>query len=308
LTTEVEDKPELEPELPLGPAAAAPAGSDAEELRQATQTELAQLKEASRFATPERVLQVLEALFFAAEKPLDLPALGDTTQFSEDLLKTGLAELQKLYPPGGVRGVVLVDLGGRWQLRTEPQVGAYVRRMLQVKPMRLTRAALETLAIISYRQPITRPEVEDLRGVDCGAVTKALLERKLIRILGKKDEPGRPLIYGTTREFLELFNLRDLTQLPTLREFQELSEESRKIVEEEAPGVPAVAGLTELAHDPAVAARIAQATAESESALAQLESAIDRAEETTRSAAAVLAPPAPPAPPSAPAVPAEKKE
>jgi segregation and condensation protein B len=150
--------------------------------------------------------------------------------------------------------------------------------------------------------------VEDLRGVDCGAVTKALLERKLIRILGKKDEPGRPLIYGTTREFLELFNLRDLTQLPTLREFQELSEESRKIVEEEAPGVPAVAGLTELAHDPAVAARIAQATAESESALAQLESAIDRAEETTRSAAAVLAPPAPPAPPSAPAVPAEKKE
>jgi segregation and condensation protein B len=304
LTTEAENKPALEPELPLEPAAAAPAESDAEELREATQTELAQLKEASRFATPERALQVLEALFFAAEKPLDLPALEDTTQFGKELLQTALAELQKLYPPGGARGVVLVDLGGRWQLRTEPQVGAYVRRMLQVKPMRLTRAALETLAIISYRQPITRPEMEDLRGVDCGAVTKALLERKLIRILGKKDEPGRPLIFGTTKEFLELFNLRDLTQLPTLREFQELSEESRKIVEEEAPGGPAVAGLTELAQDPAVAARIAQATAESESALAQLESAIDHAEETTRSAAAVLTPPAPPAPPA----PAEKKE
>jgi len=75
--------------------------------------------------------------------------------------------------------------------------------------------------------------MEDLRGVDCGAVTKALLERKLIRILGKKDEPGRPLLFGTTKEFLELFNLRDLTQLPTLREFQELSEESRKIVEDD---------------------------------------------------------------------------
>jgi segregation and condensation protein B len=141
--------------------------------------------------------------------------------------------------------------------------------------------------------------MEDLRGVDCGAVTKALLERKLIRILGKKDEPGRPLLYGTSREFLELFNLRDLTQLPTLREFQELSEESRKIVEEEAPGAPPVAGLTDLASDPAVAERIAKATMESESALAQLESAIDQAEETTKSAAAVLAPPAPPAPSSA---------
>jgi segregation and condensation protein B len=304
LTTGVEDKPAQEPELPLGPeAGAAAAGSDAEELHEATQTELQQLKEAARFVAPERALQVLEALFFAAEKPLDLPALEDTTQFDKGVLQTALAELQKLYPPGGPRGVVLVDLGGRWQLRTDPQVGPYVRRMLQVKPMRLTRAALETLAIIAYRQPITRPEMEDLRGVDCGAITKALLERKLVRILGKKDEPGRPLLYGTSREFLELFNLRDLTQLPTLREFQELSEESRKIVEEETPSAPAVAGLTELAHDPAVAARIAQASAESESALAQLESAIEQADQTTKSAAAVLDPPA-----AEPVAPAEKKE
>src|SRR5439155_8762727 len=192
----------------------------------------------------------LEALFFAAEKPLDLPMLEEATQFGKELLQTALADLQKVYPPGGARGVHLFDLGGRWQLRTDPSIGAYVRRMLQVKPMRLTRAALETLAIVAYRQPVTRPEIEDLRGVDCGAVTKALLERKLIRILGKKDEPGRPLLYGTSKEFLELFNLRDLTQLPTLREFQELSEESRKIVEEETPSAPPVAGLTELAHDP----------------------------------------------------------
>jgi segregation and condensation protein B len=164
-----------------------------------------------------------------------------------------------------------------------------------VKPLRLTRAALETLAIVAYRQPITRPEMEDLRGVDCGAITKALLERKLIRILGKKDEPGRPLLYGTTREFLELFNLRDLTQLPTLREFQELSEESRRIVEEEAP--PQAAGLSDLAHDPELQERMIQATAESESALAQLESAMDDAEERSKSAAEVLSPPpAPEAP------------
>ena len=283
---------ENEPELPL--EAKPP---DEVELQEATQTELQQLKEAARFATPDRAAIVLEALLFAAEKPLDIGALEDATQFSRELLQSALAEVQKKYAPGA-GGVVLLDLGGRWQLRTDHQVAPYVRRMLQVKPMRLTRAALETLAIIAYRQPITRPEIEDLRGVDSGAVTKALLERKLIRILGKKDEPGRPLIYGTTREFLELFNLRDLTQLPTLREFQELSEESRKIVEEEAP--PPVAGLTALAHDPAVAERIAQAGAESESALAALESAMDRADASAKNTAQVLAPPPPPEPPKEP--------
>ena len=310
MTTESDNpEPPLEPKAEGDASAGARGGAigDEIELQEATQTELQQLKEAARFVAPERALQVLEALFFAAEKPLDLPALEDTTQFDKAVLQAALAELQKLYPPGGPRGVQLLDLGGRWQLRTEPQVGAYVRRMLQVKPMRLTRAALETLAIIAYRQPVTRPEMEDLRGVDCGAVTKALLERKLIRILGKKDEPGRPLLYGTSKEFLELFNLRDLTQLPTLREFQELSEESRKIVEEEAPTAPSVAGLTELAHDPAVAERIAQATVESETALAQLESAMQQADETSKTAAAVLAPPAPP-PAAEPAAPAEKKE
>src|SRR5437870_13013742 len=129
-----------------------------------------------------------------------------------------------------------------------------------------------------------RPEREGLRGGDCGAVTKALLERKRIRVHGKKDEPGRPLIFGTTKEFLELFNLRDLTQLPTLREFQELSEESRKIVEEEAPAPP-VSGLTELASDPGAAERMAQTTVESESALLALESAMDEAEQKATTAA-----------------------
>jgi segregation and condensation protein B len=253
--------------------------NDEQELHEAAQTEFQQLKEAARFATADRAAIVLEALFFAAEKPLDVPALEEATQFSKELLEQALAELQKTYSPGS-GGVALVDLGGRWQLRTEPAVGAYVRRMLQVKPMRLTRAALETLAIVAYRQPITRPELEDLRGVDCGAVTKALLERKLVRILGKKDEPGRPLIYGTTKEFLELFNLRDLTQLPTLREFQELSEESRRIVEEEAPAVPPLPPPAE-----------PQASdMESERALAALESAMDQADETAKSAEQTLKP------------------
>jgi segregation and condensation protein B len=292
-------------ELPPDAAAASP--PDEQELQQESQTELSMLAEAARFATPDRASVVVEALLFAAEKPLDLSALRDATQMDESLLRQAIALLQQRYS-SGASGVVLVEVGGRWQLRTDPQLSAYVRRLLQVKPMRLTRAALETLAIVAYRQPVTRPEIEDLRGVDSGAVTKALLERKLIRILGKKDEPGRPLLYGTTKEFLELFSLRDLTQLPTLREFQELSEESRKIVEEEAPAPP-IAGVTDLAQDPGAAEKLAQHTAESDAALAQLESAMDHADEQSKAAAHILAPPAPPpestSAPDQPGTPAE---
>jgi len=203
-----------------------------------------------------------------------VPQMMEATQFTKDQCEAGVLGLTKAYADRN-GGVIVADLGGRWQLRTEPQVGAYVRRMLQVKPMRLTRAGLETLAIIAYRQPITRPEMEELRGVDCGAVTKALLERKLVRILGKKDEPGRPLLYGTTKEF------------------QELSEESRKIVEEEHPAAPPVAGLTELAHDPAVEAKLQAALAESDAALEQLEKAMGHAEEQHKVVSAVLNPVAP---------------
>jgi segregation and condensation protein B len=284
------------PEGPADAVTALPEGgrqSDEQELQDAALDDLKLLAEAARFASPQRVQQVLEAILFSAEKPLDVPQMMEATQFTKDQVEAGVAALAKAYQERN-GGVVVADLGGRWQLRTEPQVGAYVRRMLQVKPMRLTRAGLETLAIIAYRQPITRPEMEDLRGVDCGAVTKALLERKLVRILGKKDEPGRPLLYGTTKEFLELFNLRDLTQLPTLREFQELSEESRKIVEEEHPNAaPPVAGLTELAHDPAVEAKLQAALAESDAALEQLEKAMGRAEEQHKVVSAVLSPPPP---------------
>jgi segregation and condensation protein B len=273
----------------------APPPVDEEEPAVALQDDVKLLVETARFATPARVQAVVEALLFAAEKPIPLATLADTTHFSPEQLDSALAALRLRYAAGEA-GIVLADLGGRWQLRTDAQVGPYVRRLLQVKPMRLTRAAMETLAMVAYRQPITRPELEDLRGVDCGAVTKALLERKLIRILGKKDEPGRPILYGTSREFLELFNLRDLTQLPTLREFQELSEESRKIVEEEAPGAPAISGLTDLARDPAVETKLQEATHESDAALDQLEKAMAVAEERAKTAAAVLAPPEGPKP------------
>jgi segregation and condensation protein B len=110
-----------------------------------------------------------------------------------------------------------------------------VQKLVVGKPVRLTRAQLETLAIIAYRQPITRPEIDDIRGVDSGGTLRLLLERDLIRVLGKKEEPGRPLLYGTTPDFLEFFNLNDLRDLPTLTEYSELSPESLEEVERLAP-------------------------------------------------------------------------
>src|SRR5690606_8807228 len=117
------------------------------------------------------------------------------------------------------RGIRLVEVAQGFAFRTSPLYSTQIRGFLSQRPVRLSRAQLETLAIIAYRQPITRPEVDDIRGVDSGQVIKGLLERELIRILGKKDEPGRPMLYGTTPQFLELFSLSSLRDLPTVKEF-----------------------------------------------------------------------------------------
>jgi segregation and condensation protein B len=190
----------------------------------------------------------------------------------------------------GVNGIVLYEVSGGWQLRTDPVNAEYVRRFLRVKPQRLTRAAVETLAIIAYRQPVTRPEIEDIRGVDCGAVVKALLDRKLVKILGRKEEVGRPILYGTTREFLEFFALKDLSSLPTLREFQELSQEHRELVEQEAPKPPPPVSAV----DPQTRAAVDALGAESEAAMADLEEAISSADARSKAAAALLGRPSKP--------------
>ena len=169
----------------------------------------------------ERVRTVVESLLFVTDKPVTMDQLHEATGIEKARLEAALEQLGGTHREG-VSGTVLTQVAGGWQLRTDPDSGEFVRRFLRVKPHRLTRAALETLSIIAYRQPVTRPEIEDVRGVDSGAVVKALLERRLIKILGKKDEVGRPILYGTSREFLEFFALKDLSALPTLREFHEL--------------------------------------------------------------------------------------
>jgi len=166
---------------------------------------------------------IVESLLFAADKPLAVKQIADL--LGERELDGVRLAVESVTARFAERGIQLHAVAGGHQFRTAPQNAAWVQKLLASKPVRLTRAQLETLAIVSYRQPITRPEIDDIRGVDTGGALKTLLDRALIRILGKKEEPGRPLLYGTTKEFLTFFNLSDLKDLPTLREFHELSEE-----------------------------------------------------------------------------------
>ena len=243
------------------------------------------LAAAARRLSGERVRTVVETLLFLSERPLTVEELRQASGVDVERLEKALDRLTGHYREG-VCGVVLHEVAGGWQLRSSPDNSAFSRRFLKVKPQRLTRAALETLAIIAYRQPVTRPEVEEIRAVDCGAVVKALLERKLIKILGKKEEPGRPILYGTSREFLEFFALKDLASLPTLREFHELSEEHREIVEKlpEEPGE----GIVESLADPTLQARLEAGKAESDAALEELEQALEKADTASRAAEAAL--------------------
>jgi segregation and condensation protein B len=167
---------------------------------------------------------IIESLIFTAESSLSTDRICELlNEFERDQIKAALAETAAGYQERA-GGFELVEVAGGWQFRTRPALHSYITRHIKTRSAKFSQSALETLAIIAYRQPITRAEVEHLRGVDCGGVLKSLLEKHLVRILGKKDIPGRPLIYGTSKEFLEIFGLKDLKSLPTLREIQALDE------------------------------------------------------------------------------------
>jgi len=259
------------------------------------ETPFERLVQKSRKLSAERVRTVVESLLFVSDKPLTLDQLFESSGIDRELITKALDQLGGIHREG-VSGIVLYEVAGGWQFRTDPHSAEYVRRFLQVKPQRLTRAAVETLAIIAYRQPVTRPEVEDIRGVDCGAVLKALLDRKLVKILGKKEEVGRPILYGTTREFLEFFALKDLSSLPTLREFHELTQEHQDIVEKESGPRPTAEGTIETLADPEFQARMDKNTQASEAALEILEEALAAAEKTQKASAAALTTHNPPSP------------
>jgi segregation and condensation protein B len=170
----------------------------------------------------ERLKSILESLLFAAGEPVSIGRLQSALE------EVPRAEIQKAIAAmvsefaASNRGITIEEVAGGYQLRTVKEHAQYVRRLLAAKPPRLSRPLLETVAIVAYRQPITRPEIEQLRGVDSGGVIETLLERRLIKIAGRKEAPGRPMMYATTPEFLETFGLKDLDSLPDLKEFQEI--------------------------------------------------------------------------------------
>ena len=169
---------------------------------------------------------ILESLIFVSDAPLSVDRMCVILEeFDRGDIRSALMELTSDYRQRG-GAIILAEIAGGYQFRTLPEYADYLKRLTKTKSPKFSQSALETLAIVAYRQPITRAEIEYLRGVDCGGVLRTCLEKRLVRILGKKDVPGKPLIYGTTKEFLELFSLKDLASLPTLKEIQNLGDSS----------------------------------------------------------------------------------
>lgn len=167
---------------------------------------------------------IVESLLFASSDPLTPHQMRDLLP-GRDLkeIKHVLQDLKNEYEEMN-RSFHIKEVAKGYQFRSIPLYGQYIANMLSSTPSRLSKAALETLAIIAYKQPIIRQEIDRLRGVDVGGILRMLLKKGLIRIVGRKSLPGRPIIYGTTGKFLEVFDLKDLSSLPTLKEIEELGD------------------------------------------------------------------------------------
>jgi segregation and condensation protein B len=170
----------------------------------------------------ENIKYIIESLLFVAEEPLTVDRIKSIlTQAETAEILTAADELAAEYEERQ-GGFYLDEVAGGYQIRTRPEYTEWIKKLIQPKPLRLSKPALETLVIVAYKQPIIRSDIEHIRGVDCGGVLRVLLERKLVRILGRKEIAGRPLIYATTRRFLEVFDLKSLRDLPTPKEIEEL--------------------------------------------------------------------------------------
>lgn len=175
----------------------------------------------------ERLKPILEALLAASDKPLSINTIfelfvGDLEQPGKDDIRQAMHGLAEKYNDSGLE---LKQVASGFRLQVKPAYETWVSRLWEQKPPRYSRALMETLALIAYRQPITRGEIEDIRGVSVSSnIIKTLQEREWVKSLGHKDVPGKPNLYGTTREFLDYFNLKSLNQLPTLAEIRDLDQ------------------------------------------------------------------------------------
>ena len=193
----------------------------------------------------ETLKPILEALFAASDKPLSVSQLfdlfaGDLDRPDRDQIRQAIQDLQQKYEGSGME-LKQVASGFRFQVRADFEL--WVARLWEQKPPRYSRALMETLALIAYRQPITRGEIEDIRGVSVSSnIIKTLQEREWVKPLGHKEVPGRPTLYGTTRAFLDYFNLKSLNELPTLSEIRDLDQFNPEFqFEERTESAPAAA-------------------------------------------------------------------
>ncbi|HDZ62442.1 MAG TPA: SMC-Scp complex subunit ScpB [Nitrospirae bacterium] len=167
---------------------------------------------------------ILESILFISGEPLKIESIGKIMELEKRDMERVVKDLVSEYQLKD-SGIMVAEVAEGIQMVTNPVSAPWVRKMLATSvPSRISHQSLETLAIVAYKQPIIKAEIESIRGVGSDGVLKTLLERRLIKILGRKEAPGRPLMYGTTKEFLQYFGLKDLTELPTLKEFQEVDD------------------------------------------------------------------------------------
>ena len=180
---------------------------------------------------PEEIRAIVEALTFVSKEPVTLKELARVFKgVDKAVIEEQIEELKKLYAADN-RGLQFIEVAGGYQITSRPEHNEWVRELLDPKsPARLSTQALETLAVIAYKQPATLPEIIELRGIKSGGVVKTLLERRLIKIVGRKEVVGRPLLYGTTKEFLLQFGLKDLEDLPKIEDFAEILGEDVDVV------------------------------------------------------------------------------
>ncbi|HEX6725904.1 MAG TPA: SMC-Scp complex subunit ScpB [Nitrospira sp.] len=190
---------------------------------------------------------ILEALLFVSSEPLSLARLVAVMgNVPKGEVEAALETIGQTLEQDG-RGVRLAVVAGGYRFVTKQDYAPWIKRLDKVKTAaKLSRSALESLAIIAYKQPLVRSEVEEIRGVETSGVLRTLLERKLVRIVGRKEVPGRPIMYGTTKFFLEHFGLSDLSQLPPLREFKELGEAEQSLFPMDGEDVPTENGSAEM--------------------------------------------------------------
>lgn len=235
----------------------------------------------------EGLLDTIEALTFVSHEPMTVAKVREVYKLENievpaPEVKRAFQELLVLWNDPDrplARGITLIETGGGVRFRTEAKTGNVVRRLFAERPQRLSRAALETLAIIGYRQPLTRPQIDEIRGVDSSGALKALMDRRLVRVLGKAEDVGRPLLYGTTKTFLEFFGLTSLRDLPTLKQIQELDDSSIGPLLQNEARAAVVMDLFDPQKDRLVSD---ETDAEGREALLALEAALGQAAEVAR--------------------------